>query len=101
MNAQFKVAPAVLRPVPPPRRPLKQWGMDLTALPKTPDGFRYLVVAVDYLTKFPEAKPIKTKEASEILSFFDDLCSRYGFPKVWYCSRITMMENVDNAAMLC
>ncbi|KAL8562774.1 hypothetical protein ACOMHN_022649 [Nucella lapillus] len=58
------------------------WGMDLTMLPKSDEGHNYLVVAVDYLSKYVEAAPLKIKEAPAILTFFDNICSRFGFPKV-------------------
>ncbi len=81
-NAPFKTQPQVLRPVPPPHQPLKQWGMDLSRLPKTKEGYNYIIVAVCYLSKWPEVRALKTKEASGVLEFFDDLCTRYGFPDV-------------------
>ncbi|KAL8625778.1 hypothetical protein ACOMHN_012370 [Nucella lapillus] len=56
------------------------WGMDLTMLPKSDEGHNYLVVAVDYLSKYVEATPLKIKEAPAILTFFDNICSRFGFP---------------------
>ncbi|KAL8596408.1 hypothetical protein ACOMHN_063074 [Nucella lapillus] len=58
------------------------WGMDLTMLPKSDEGHNYLDVAVDYLSKYVEAAPLKIKEAPAILTFFDNICSRFGFPKV-------------------
>ncbi|MCP4491266.1 MAG: transposase family protein [Gammaproteobacteria bacterium] len=78
----MSVPSAVMRPVPPPRKPAQQWGMDLTRLPKSSDGYCYLIVAVDHLTKWPEVRPIANKEATTILSFLDDICTRFGFPKV-------------------
>ncbi|KAL8580059.1 hypothetical protein ACOMHN_065108 [Nucella lapillus] len=58
------------------------WGMDLTMLPKSDEGNNYFVVAVNYLSKYVEAAPLKIKEAPAILTFFDNICSRFGFPKV-------------------
>lgn len=81
-NAKLETESAKLRPIPPPRRPFQMWGMDLTMLPKSDENYNYLVVAVDYLSKYVEAIPLKTKEATRIVAFFDDICSRYGFPKV-------------------
>lgn len=42
----------------------------------------YLAVAVDYLTKWPFVKPLKSKRAEEISRFIDDLCAQFGYPKV-------------------
>ncbi|KAL8587440.1 hypothetical protein ACOMHN_062173 [Nucella lapillus] len=58
------------------------WSMDLTMLPKSDEGFNYLVVAVDHLSKYVEAAPLKTKEAHRVLAFFENICSRFGFPTV-------------------
>ena len=81
-SARFETQNAPLQPVPPPRLPFRMWGMDLTKLPRSDDGLVYLVVAVDYLTKYVEAAPLKTKEACGIVYFFDEMCSRWGFPMV-------------------
>ncbi|KAL8573985.1 hypothetical protein ACOMHN_029432 [Nucella lapillus] len=59
------------------------WGMDPTMLPKSDERFNYLAVAVDHLSKYyVEAAPLKMKEAHGILAFFDNICSRFGFPTV-------------------
>uniref|UniRef100_A0A914W5G1 Integrase catalytic domain-containing protein n=1 Tax=Plectus sambesii TaxID=2011161 RepID=A0A914W5G1_9BILA len=46
------------------------------------ESYHYLIVAVDHLTKWPEAQPIKRKTAANILTFFEGLCMRFGYPKV-------------------
>uniref|UniRef100_A0A914XQJ1 RNA-directed DNA polymerase n=1 Tax=Plectus sambesii TaxID=2011161 RepID=A0A914XQJ1_9BILA len=81
-NRPFKNQPAVLRPVPPPNNALSQWGMDLVTLPETDEGYHYLIVAIDHLTKWPEAQPIKRKTAANVLTFFEGLCMRFGYPNV-------------------
>eukprot|EP00745_Piridium_sociabile_P013334 TRINITY_DN19812_c0_g1_i5.p1 TRINITY_DN19812_c0_g1~~TRINITY_DN19812_c0_g1_i5.p1 ORF type:complete len:217 (+),score=37.40 TRINITY_DN19812_c0_g1_i5:297-947(+) len=68
-SSKFQGESAKLRPVAPPGRPFEMWGMDLTMLPKSEEGYQYLAVAVDYLTKFVEAAPLKSKDAKGILSF--------------------------------
>ncbi|KAK9805217.1 hypothetical protein WJX72_006854 [[Myrmecia] bisecta] len=58
--------------------------MDLVGpLPATePDKFKYIVVAIDYLTKWVEAAPLKTKESREVAAFFkQDEIARHGCPE--------------------
>ncbi|KAL8590621.1 hypothetical protein ACOMHN_011057 [Nucella lapillus] len=69
-SGKFETEGSRLKPIPPPRRPFQMWGMDLTMLPKSDEGDNYLVVAVDYLSKYVEAAPLKIKEAPAILTFF-------------------------------
>ncbi|GKE53297.1 reverse transcriptase domain-containing protein [Tanacetum coccineum] len=39
--------------------PFSQWGIDIVgSLPTAPGGARFLVVAIDYFTKWVEAKPL-------------------------------------------
>ncbi|KAL8569784.1 hypothetical protein ACOMHN_006510 [Nucella lapillus] len=58
------------------------WGMDLTMLPKSDEGHNYLVVAVDYLSKYVEAAPLKIKEAPAILTFLTISAADSGFRKL-------------------
>ena len=51
-----KFAPE-LQSVPVPSQAMSQVGVDICQLPPV-DGFRYLVVLIDYFTKWSEAKPI-------------------------------------------
>uniref|UniRef100_A0A914X9K6 Integrase zinc-binding domain-containing protein n=1 Tax=Plectus sambesii TaxID=2011161 RepID=A0A914X9K6_9BILA len=66
-NRPFKDQPVVLCPVPPPSNALSQWDMDLIKLPETEDGYNYLIVAIDHLTKWPEVQPLKSKTAADVL----------------------------------
>ena len=43
-------------------------------------GFTHVLVAVDKFTKWIEAKPIKSLEASTAVSFIRELIFRYGVP---------------------
>ena len=43
-------------------------------------GFTHVLVAVDKFTKWIEAKPIKSLEASTAVSFIRELIFRYGIP---------------------
>lgn len=58
---------------------MKQIGVDITSLPITCDGFRYLVVAIDYFSKWVEAKALKEKTGVEVARFlFEDIVCRHG-----------------------
>ena len=58
---------------------MSQIGVDLSCFPPTPEGFRYVVTAVDYSTKWVETRPLKSKTADEVNSFlFHDIVFRHG-----------------------
>ncbi|CAG8591496.1 5231_t:CDS:1 [Paraglomus occultum] len=61
---------------------MKKWGIDLIGpLPRTIKGNQYLVVSIDYLTKWPEAKAIGDKRAETVASFVvDEIICRHGVP---------------------
>ncbi|KAK3916962.1 Sentrin-specific protease 1, partial [Frankliniella fusca] len=73
---------APLHPVPPPRINLKQIGIDLISLPEV-DGYKYVVVAIDYLSKFPHAQPLKTKSAVEVAAFIFNWICMFGCPQIY------------------
>jgi hypothetical protein len=58
-------------------------GIDVVGpLPRTIRGNRYIVVAIDYLTKWPEAKAIQLADALTIVPFiYEDVICRHGIPK--------------------
>ncbi|GKV30878.1 hypothetical protein SLEP1_g39649 [Rubroshorea leprosula] len=61
--------------------PFAQWGVDLLSpFVKGKGGCTYLVVAVDYFTKWIEAKPLSTTTEKKIEEFLFNsiLCSDYG-----------------------
>ncbi|GJW24730.1 reverse transcriptase domain-containing protein [Tanacetum coccineum] len=64
--------------------PFFQWGMDvLGSLPKAPGKVRFVIVAVDYFTKWIEAKPIAKTTGNEVKKFvWDNIVCRYGLPKI-------------------
>ncbi|GKV43001.1 hypothetical protein SLEP1_g50348 [Rubroshorea leprosula] len=63
--------------------PFAQWGVDLLGLfVKGKGGCTYLVVAVDYFTKWIEAKPLSTTTEKKIEEFlFSSILCRFGIPK--------------------
>ena len=65
-----------------PTWPFDMWGMDLIGpLPTGPGQVNHVIVAVDYFTKWIEAKPSKNLIADDTWKFFHDqvLC-RFGVP---------------------
>ncbi|GKV37451.1 hypothetical protein SLEP1_g45482 [Rubroshorea leprosula] len=63
--------------------PFAQWGVDLLGpFVKGKRGCIYLMVAVDYFTKWIEAKPLSTTTEKKIEEFlFNSILCRFGIPK--------------------
>lgn len=75
--------------------PFERLGMDIVGpLPVTARGNKYIVVATEYLTKWPEARAIPNAKASSVVSFFyEDIICRHGCPKVLLTDRGTHFVN--------
>ena len=75
--------------------PLEKVGIDLVdPLPITINGNRYIVVAVDYLTKWAEARAIEDASAQSIIPFlYEDIVMRHGFPRELLSDRDTTFVN--------
>ena len=71
----------LLHPIP-VESPFHQIGIDFVGpLPRTLNGNRYIIVAMDYLTKWPEAKPVPEATADQVATFlYEDIISRHGCP---------------------
>ena len=74
----------VLKSIPINDKAFDRVGIDLVGPTTiTPRGNRYLVVAVDYLTKYAEVRAIPDKTASTIAAFFElDIIARHGCPRI-------------------
>jgi hypothetical protein len=73
-----------LEPYPVFARPLEMMGMDMLGPlnPPTRDGYHYLLVLVDYCTKWPIVIPIRTKRTEEIAAaILHQVIPHYGLPK--------------------
>jgi transposase InsO family protein len=58
-----------------------RWGIDLLQLPVTEDGYKYIVIACEYATKWMEAKAIRVGTSYEVARFvYEEICSRHGVP---------------------
>jgi hypothetical protein len=75
--------------------PFEKIGIDLVGpLNLTTNGNRYIVVAIDYMTKWAEARAIPDASAKVILPFLtEDIITRHGFPKELISDRGTTFVN--------
>jgi hypothetical protein len=66
-----------------PTWPLQRWGLDLLGpLPPAQGNLRYVVVAVEYFSKWIETKPLATITSVTIQKFFwQNIVCRFGVPK--------------------
>ena len=64
-------------------QPYDRIGMDIVGpLPLTKKGNQYIVVATEYLTKWPEARALPDAKAASVVAFFyKDIICRHGCPK--------------------
>ncbi|GAU10509.1 hypothetical protein TSUD_422870, partial [Trifolium subterraneum] len=75
--------------------PFAWWGMDiLSPFPTAARQVKYLIVAVDYFTKWIEAEPLAKISASNILRFFKrDVIARFRIPQVVVTDNGTQFTN--------
>ncbi|EIE77009.1 hypothetical protein G6F47_012475 [Rhizopus delemar] len=70
-----------LYPVPVSPKPFDRIAIDVKHVQASRAGHRYIVAAIDYLTKYVEAKPLRLQTASEIAIFlYEEVISRHGCP---------------------
>ena len=68
-----------LHNIPVPSQVFSQIGIDIMHMPESPDGHKYVITAIDYLTKYVEMRALKTKTAIEVANFiYEELICRYG-----------------------
>ena len=62
--------------------PFEKWGIDaIGPLPRTAAGKEYIIVGVDYMTRWAEAAPTSRITAKDVAKFvFDNICCRFGTP---------------------
>nr|GFA66841.1 hypothetical protein [Tanacetum cinerariifolium] len=56
-------------------------------------GNRYLLVAVDYFSKWVEAKPLPTNDARFVVKFLKSIFARFGTPRAIISDRGTYFSN--------
>ncbi|PKI67203.1 hypothetical protein CRG98_012400 [Punica granatum] len=79
---QIKAPPNELRPVTAPW-PFSMWGMDVIGPinPKASNGHMFILVAIDYFTKWIEAVTLASVTAKAVARFLRrDVIARYGVP---------------------
>ncbi|KAK9074310.1 hypothetical protein SSX86_006908 [Deinandra increscens subsp. villosa] len=64
--------------------PFQKWGIDIVGpFPMAQGRVRFVVVAVDYFTKWVEAKPLATITSRQILRFvWENIVCRFGIPQI-------------------
>lgn len=82
-------AAGLLQPLSPPHSPFDRVGIDLLGpLPATPTGNKWVVVAIDHLTRYVETAPLRSGSSEEIAHFFiHSLLLRHGAPRVLVSDR--------------
>ncbi|GJU24634.1 reverse transcriptase domain-containing protein [Tanacetum coccineum] len=65
------------------------WGIDFMGPFPSSRGNKYILVAVDYLSKWVEAKALPTNDARVVVKFLKSLFSRFGAPRAIISDRGT------------
>jgi len=62
----------------------ERWGIDIVGpLLASENGNRYIIVAVDYFSRWPEARAVKNANAVNVADFiYEEIICRFGIPKV-------------------
>nr|GFA43675.1 reverse transcriptase domain-containing protein [Tanacetum cinerariifolium] len=69
------------------------WGIDFMGPFPSSKGNKYILVVVDYLSKWVEAKALPTNDARVVVKFLKSLFSRFGTPKAILSDRGTHFCN--------
>ncbi len=79
----------------PPTDIFERWGIDIVGpLPKTKEGNRYIVVAMDYFSRWPEARPLKAANTETVATFiYEEIICRFGAPRILQSDRGTHFIN--------
>nr|GFB35510.1 hypothetical protein [Tanacetum cinerariifolium] len=64
------------------------WGIDFMGPFPSSKGNKYILVAVDYLSKWVEAKALPTNDARVVVKFLKSLFFRFGTPKAIISDRV-------------
>nr|GEV12581.1 DNA-directed DNA polymerase [Tanacetum cinerariifolium] len=76
------------------------WGIDFMGPFSNSNGNKYILVAVDYLSKWVEAKALPTNDARVVVKFLKSLFSWFGTPKVIISDRGTHFYNDQFAKVM-
>lgn len=63
-------------------RPFEKWGLDVIGpMPGTKNGKHYILSAMDYMTRWPEARASRGATSKDICKFiYECICCRFGVP---------------------
>ncbi|GKD55610.1 reverse transcriptase domain-containing protein [Tanacetum coccineum] len=75
--------------------PFYQWGLDILGpLPEGPGKLKFIIVAIDYFTKWIEAKPLAKTTGKEVKNFvWQNIVCRFGLPRVIVTDNGTQLVN--------
>nr|GFA50650.1 reverse transcriptase domain-containing protein [Tanacetum cinerariifolium] len=76
------------------------WGIDFMGPFPSSKGNKYILVAVDYLSKWVEAKALPTNDARVVVKFLKSIFSRFGTPKAIISDRGTHFCNDQFARIM-
>src|SRR6266498_2022017 len=67
----------------------ERWEIDIVGpLPQTEDRYRYIVVAIDYFSRWPEARPLTHANARQVAKFiYKEIICRFDAPRVLQSDR--------------
>ena len=72
-----------LQPIIPPERPWQHIGVDLFVdMPTDERGYKHVLVAVCYLSKYVVARPLKTKTTAEVVAVLLSIYLTFGIPNI-------------------
>nr|GEY02967.1 reverse transcriptase domain-containing protein [Tanacetum cinerariifolium] len=76
------------------------WGIDFMGPFPSSKGNKYILVVVDYLSKWVEAKALPTNDARVVVKFLKSLFSQFGIPKAIISDRGTQFCNDQFAKIM-
>ncbi|GJS47116.1 reverse transcriptase domain-containing protein [Tanacetum coccineum] len=76
------------------------WGIDFMGPFPSSRGNKYILVTVDYLSKWVEAKALPTNDARFVVKFLKSLFARFGTPRAIISDRGTHFCNVQFAKVM-
>lgn len=90
-----------LHPITVPCEPFQQIAMDIKHVAQSRGGHRYIIVAIDYYSKWVEARALMVANSLEVTNFFlEEVIARHSVPKVIISDNGTPFAN-STLASLC
>src|SRR6266508_6414776 len=73
----------------------ERWGIDIVGpLLITREGNRYIVIAMDYFSRWLEVRPLKAANAETVAIFiYEEIICRFGAPRIIQSDRRTYFVN--------